>query len=727
MEQRIRFIQNKEGKRGIEVCLAGTVYRSGAPVEIEVKEADGGFRLYRSGYEKVEETKNGYRCLAMVETAYGSQIAVVDNYQEGEGISDAADTCQQGEKEGDFGVCQPPEEAVVFIRKVQVVRENGREVGFSSSFALQEEGKNELDDYEVFIPGIWYRRNENVVNKAFGSSLRERYYYIRITRMAMPYVELYRPGNGSYIVMKHISPSPSTGMKEISADWIMDASFQYASMGIRNEGAAELVYNFPGNEGEKTYIDEKQAWAKRSHPLRKGFVQEYSFSLTGGKARGHYEAMGKVWRHFYETSTPEHKKADMKKVYQHSMELLNVYTQKYNGVMGLPFWTTVPEGTVCDISFQMGFVGQQTMCAYQLMRYGYQYDQKEMVEKASAIIDFWVKESMRDSVIPRVWYNAFPDTFKADYPTYTRTVSDGMEGILASYLCAAREGRIESSWLDFCISYADWLVRKQNADGSFYRAYDEKGYPVHKGKFNTTNVVRFLVNMYWATEKERYKEAACKAGQFSYDNIYLPMQYVGGTADNDNTIDKEAGMIAVYAFMALYDLDGRQCWLEAAKGAADFTETWTYVWNYEVKPYKGNAVFDKVDITGLSLIATGHSHADVMMGYMSYEYYRLYLYTSDGHYRDFALFLNGNTKQTMDWSGRLGHVYPGLVEESGELAMQYHNGLGRWLPWCTVAQIESLTRFQERFGSMDVEEIDQRMKEINETDNCKRGYSWLGM
>lgn len=726
MGQEIRFIRNKEGKRGIAVSLAGTVYISETPVEIEVKESGGGFHLYRSGYEKAEKVKNGYQCQVLVDTAYGSRLEVSDTYQWKWEKMDLK-ACQGPEEEAVSDGCQMAAEEIVFTRRVQVIREHGREVGFSSSFALHEEGRYSLDDYEVFIPGIWYRRNENVVDKAFGSNARDRYHYIRITRMAMPYVELYRPENNSYMVMKHISPNPSVGMKEVSSDWAMDTSFQYASMGIRNEKAAELIYHFPGSEGEKTYVDEKQAWAKRSHPLRKGFTQEYSFSLTGGRAQGHYEAMQKVWRHFYETNTPQHRKADVEKVYQHSMELLHVYTQRYNGVMGLPFWTTVPEGTVCDISFQMGFVGQQTMCAYQLMRWGYQLNQEELVEKARAIIDFWVKESMKDSVVPRVWYNAFPDTFKADYPTYTRTVADGMEGILACYLCAKKEGRTESGWLAFCIRYGDWLVRNQNADGSFYRAYDEKGEPVHKGKFNTTNVIRFLVNMYWATDKEQYKEAACKAGRFSYDNIYLPMQYVGGTADNDNTIDKEAGMIAVYAFMALYDLDGHKRWLQAAKGAADFTETWTYVWHYEVKPYKGNAVFDKVDITGLSLIATGHSHADVMMGYMPYEYYRLYLHTEDVHYREFALFLNGNTKQTLDWSGRLGHVYPGLVEESGELAMQYHNGLGRWLPWCTIAQIESLTRFQERFGSMDVEEIDQRSRQENEADNHKQGYAWLVM
>lgn len=700
MKKELYITENDKKTSGIGICYGGSRYVSLLPVEIQVRETGGGLVCYKTGYESVEKAEKGYYGTTVVRTNHGSEIKVRDYYT------------WQGEE-------------LVFVRRAEVMVADGHEEGFGSAIGFREKEAHGLQDYAVFIPGIWYRRNKNVVKNAFGSDLSDRYHLIRTTRMAMPYVEIYRPETGNYAAIKHLTPAPATGRMENSADWLVDASLQYASMGIRNEGAAELVYQFPGSEGEKNYIDAKTPWARRSHPLRKGFLQEYSFALIAGTAEDDYEAMRRVWRFYYEKETPVHKGADVEKVYHDSVELLNVYCQEYNKAMGLPFWASVPEGNVCDISFQMGFVGQQTMCAYHLLKYGYEQGQWDMVAKAGKIINFWVQESAKDSVIPRVWYNVFPDTFKKDYPTYTRTVADGMEGILACFLFAKREGRTEQEWLDFCIRYADWLVANQNTDGSWYRAYDEKGSPVQKGTFNTTNVVRFLVNMYWETGDGSYREAAVKAGDFCYENIFLPMQYVGGTADNDNTIDKEAGMIAVYAFMALYDMERKQRWLEAAQGAADFTETWTYVWDYEVKPYKGNAVFDRAGITGLSLIATGHSHADVMMGYMPYEYYRLYLHTGDTHYREFCLFLNGNTKQTTDWSGRLGHVYPGLVEESGELALQYHNGLGRWLPWCTIAQIESLTRFRERFGKMDVEEIEGMDAGEREEKNRAAGFSWL--
>ena len=700
MDNRIQFAKNAQGKWGVRFSFSGHVFGCEVPVEIEVKESDGMGTLYQTGYEEVKRQKEKILAESVLWTKHGSCFEIKDFYF-------------QEEKE------------IIFQREISVQKSDGHDVGFTSSFGLKDLQKTELQEYDVFIPGIWYRKNENVVKNAFASDLTDRYYYMRSTRMALPYAELYHPGKKSFLVLRHLSPVPDTGIAEKDGGWLVDSSFSYTSLGIRNVDGAELRINYPGSEGEKNYIDRTKPWAKRSHPVRVGICHQYKASIFAGDAQNSYEALRCVWRYYYDKQHLKTADVDLKKVYQDGIELLDVYCQKYNGVMGIPFWTTVPQGTVSDISYQMGFVGQQTMCAYQLMRYGYLYGDQEKICKAEEIIDFWVEKSMETSAVPRVWYNAFPATFKEDYPTYTRTVADGMEGILVCTLLMQLVGEPKEKWLGFCLDYGNWLTEHQNPDGSWYRAYDSSGNPVHTGKYNTSNVIRFLVNLYWLTGERAYREAAEKAGQYCLEFIHKPMQYVGGTADNDNTIDKEAGMIALYAFSALYEMTKELKYLKAAEGAADFCETWTYIWEFPVKPYKGNAVFDKVSMTGLSLIATGHSHADVMMGYMSFEYYRLWKWTGDRHYLEFFEFLNQNTHQTTDWDGRLGHAYPGLVEESGELALQYHNGLGKWLPWCTIAQIESLTRMEEKYGDMGGRKERTDLPQGN-AKWCEYQSSWLG-
>lgn len=671
------------------------VYFNEKPVMLQIKNQIGQLETYENAYDSVECIGAEYICKSVIDTASGSRFLFYDVF--------AIDFIKK---------------EIRFSRKVHIEKTSPKDLGFSTEFGLNkqmEEKTGFCNMFEVFAPGIWYKQNKGVVKSAFASNMHHRNYYFRATRMALPYIQLCDRKTGGYISICHIAPVPDTNVMEISVhphqpilegtsspEWIVDESLQYASLGITTEDETMIKYAFPGSEGEVNYLNRSVTWARRSHPVKKGVRHEYQLGVVVGHADQSSMRMRDVWRHWYQQYQPAIYNCNLQKVYEDGVNLINTYCQEYNSVMGLPFWAAVPQGNVCDISYQMGFVGQQTQCAYYLIRYGFEKKLPEMIEKGRKIIEFWVNRSTENSYFPQVWYDVFPAKFKEDYPSYTRTAADGMEGILNCYQYLKKQGEVHEEWLDFCCIYAKRLGMVQQEDGSVARAYDQKGNVVHPGKYNTTNIIRFLTNLYYETNDGHYKETALRAGKFCYDKIYKEMAYIGGTADNDNTIDKEAGMIALYAFMALYDLDADPKWVEAAKGAADFCETWTYSWTFPVKPNIGNGVFERVDQTGLSLIATGHSHCDVMMGYCPYDFYRLYLLTKDEHYYEFARMILYNTKQTTDWSGIHGHAYPGLVEESGEIALQYHNGLGKWLPWCTIAEIEAITRLYDTYGSMDL-------------------------
>lgn len=663
----------------------GKVYCQEAPAILYVKNESGILETYRQGYTFVEEKEGEKLCEAHIETNSGSRFIFIDHF--------AIDRKMKHIK---------------MKRQVKVEKANVRDQGFFTEFSLYDAdgfGMRLEGDCEVFVPGIWYRHNKGAVKGAFASDMYERNYLFRATRMALPYVQLCDIHTGAYISLCHKAPVPDTKVLEQSADWIVDETLQYASLGIRAEKNISVRYVYPGNEGEVNYIDRSVSWAKRAHPVRPGVPHSYECCILTGSGKDSYERMKNVWRHWYKMYDPQLYSCDLKEVYETGVEVLDVYCQEYNHVMGIPFWTTVPEGTVSDISYQMGFVGQQTQCAYHLICFGLEHGCGGMVEKGKRIIEFWVERSMQDSFWPKVWYNVFPPEFKEDYPSYLRTVSDGMEGILNCYIRLKKEGMRYDRWLDFCRSFAQRLANVQGSDGSFVRACDREGRTAHPGKYNTSNVIRFLSQLYFETGEESYKKTAVRAGEYCFDHIYQEMAFIGGTADNDNTIDKEAGMQALYAFLALYDLTEEEKWIQAAEGAADFCETWTYSWSFPVYPYKGNGVFSTVDQTGLSLIATGHSHCDVMMGYCPYDYFRLFKLTGDSHYYQFARMILYNTKQTTDWDGRHGHAYKGLVEESGELALQYHNGLGKWLPWCTIAEIEAIWRLKETYGEYGLPEV----------------------
>ncbi len=53
----------------------------------------------------------------------------------------------------------------------------------------------------------------------------------------------------------------------------------------------------------------------------------------------------------------------------------------------------------------------------------------------------------------------------------------------------------------------------------------------------------------------------------------------GGTIDNPDVPDKDAGTLSIEAYLALYGSIKDAKWLKRARAAADYAETWIYLWN----------------------------------------------------------------------------------------------------------------------------------------------------
>jgi hypothetical protein len=53
---------------------------------------------------------------------------------------------------------------------------------------------------------------------------------------------------------------------------------------------------------------------------------------------------------------------------------------------------------------------------------------------------------------------------------------------------------------------------------------------------------------------------------------------VTGACDNPDVLDKEAGALALRAFISLHEATGDEQWVAPARQAATFVETWTYAW-----------------------------------------------------------------------------------------------------------------------------------------------------
>ena len=674
-----------------------------------------------AAYASVKTAKDGVLATARVNSPAGSQFEVQDHYR-------------TGKEPGTFTV----------ERTVTVVAKGDADSGFNSQFVLGFSKPVPIERYHFLAPGIWYDKNTDVAHDAIASRYSDQYFYWRETRSPLPFVMMQDPSTGTALSIAHINSTPHSGANERSDQWLTDALVQYGSLGAQRVPQMMLGFIYPAEEGEINYVGgRKNPWARRSHPVRPGFAHTYTLALGlnkyAGKGGGadYDEALAQTWRMYFNLLHPKIADVPTDTVYKAGINLLNHYAISRGGGQGFPFNVNLPDGSVRAVSFQMGFVGQQIPLGFQLVRDGVLHHDSTSLANGEATLDFWTNRAAQPSGLPLTWYNPDQNRFRNTdcvAPIFTRTVSDGMEGMTNAAIFMRQHNMPQPAWEKFAQAYGDWLVKNQNPDGSWYRSYNPDGSVFVNGekpgcsrngfglgKFNTSNPVRFLVTLYYATGDRKYLKTAQTAGDYMLRTTVDPFVYVGGIIDNPNVIDKLAGVLALRAALALYDATHETKWLEAARKAANYTETWGYAWTFPIR--NAPPAYRKAGAQSVSLIATGQSGADIELSVESYDFYRLHLLGDDAnnHYLQMALYLESNTKLTTQLSGvpdqQFGFAVDGLVGEAFNVAsMDYvsaeRSAAVQWLPWLTDVELEPLQRQEDTFGSTSIREAEKLSPDV---------------
>ena len=155
-----------------------------------------------------------------------------------------------------------------------------------------------------------------------------------------------------------------------------------------------------------------------------------------------------------------------------------------------------------------------------------------------------------------------------------------MRVLMRAYRRERALGRQHPEWFNWTKSYVDWLIMQQRDDGSFPRRWKPGSSEVAETTGTTSYCpVPLLVMMTEETGNPKYEQAAIRAAEYVWTNWGTRGLFVGGASDNPNITDKEAGMLSMEAYLSLYESTREPRWLERAKAAADFTESWIWIWN----------------------------------------------------------------------------------------------------------------------------------------------------
>lgn len=676
---------------GIRLQMGTDRFANETPIDLRLAIGSEPAVALRGTYRSVSRNAGQLVCAATLTSSSGAAFSIQDVYS-------------PGTRPNTFRV----------NREVTVLR-SGNEEGFQSRLRLSSSAG--FADHEYFVPGVWYRDNAKARPGALGTSKTDERFLIREDRMPLPLVMMRELERGVALSLVHLDPDGETCGADVTDKRVIDERIRVASLGFEGQNQTAVTIAYPATEGERSYAPGRRSanrLVERFHPIREGFSHRYSVLLHLQRSESFPQAMKAAWRCAFAEIDPSIERVDVEAVYQASIKLLSHWVKDVDGAPGIPFRLRLPEGRLESpeyYTYQMGFVGQQIPIAYHLLRHGLVHDDPKMIAQGESMMEFWAENSPTDEGLPRVWFNTWPHSHWRQYDTFLRIASDGMAGALMAWDVMKRNGRDRPHWLQFCQDFGDWLVKHQQKDGSWARAYRWDGSISHDGKLNTSNPIRFLIDLHHATGSRDYLDAARRAGNFCWRNIHLEFGYVGGTPDNPNVLDKEAGLLAIDAFLALWDATGEERYLDAAAQAADFAETWAYCWNVPLPSDDPELVFPAdLPTSGFSVIATGHSGADLFLSGAPFLLYRVYIGSGDPHYAEMARLLLHNTRRHVDIDGSLGYGQSGLCTEALNLSHDHGRGHGvdLWLPWLSYQMIEPIVRLQEVYGISDTPVLNDR-------------------
>lgn len=282
---------------------------------------------------------------------------------------------------------------------------------------------------------------------------------------------------------------------------------------------------------------------------------------------------------------------------------------------------------------EYGFCGQQTMISYAMLEEANVLHDQEYRRRAILTLDFFANHCIDKSGIPNAMYNVdkeefvywwtgilYPFQYSADRKklegylgnqlvsslmpiaeklrkikgNYCRTMIDSMYYLFLSYLKEKEAGTEHPEWYKAVERFSEVLLKLQNENGSWNRAYTMTGEPLCEPEawFGVTENERgsgaifpaeLLVEVYKYTGDEKYLDAAEKAAYYVKRTYVKDITYIGGLNDTTHVksvkIDAVGVMFAMRTMLKVYELTKDPELLLGARDAARVLATWTYMWD----------------------------------------------------------------------------------------------------------------------------------------------------
>ncbi len=272
--------------------------------------------------------------------------------------------------------------------------------------------------------------------------------------------------------------------------------------------------------------------------------------------------------------------------------------------------------------------------AFALLRQGKKEKNKDYEEAAVRVLDhiaegicpcglFWGQWTLEKG-----WdtgWNPDPGWVQAN------TLAEGVLYLIRAVEDEKKTGRTHTAWEKAIQSNLDFIVKHMREDGNTGSYYDACTGQVKEWEGAAGLLwAAALAEGYRTFGKEAYRYAAGRAGE--YFSRFVEDELIYGAPEDCHLLpNSEDGYNGVIAYIALYELDRKEKWLELARKAADWTLTFRWIFNIVWPEYSILRQYDYRSFgSDHASPSNNHLHNYGLICFREFE--KLARYTGDTYY-----------------------------------------------------------------------------------------------